>query len=349
MSDLETTRRGFLAISGSAVCGSLVGPTVSVPACEPQPAEAQRKQDPKPVVIGLVQMRCDGNPCENLEKAIQRIACARSKGAELVVLPELFCTEYFCRKGGKHGSPEAKAAEGAIADAKARFAVRLHGAQMDKLEEAARKNEIVLVGGSVFERAGDKYFNTSVVFGRKGERIGHYRKTHIPHDPGFWEQHYFSRGDTGIKVFPTPFGKLAVQICYDQWFPEAARLAALQGAEIIVYPTAIGDVDDIKGVDEDNWREMWTAAQVGHAVCNNVFVAAVNRVGREGSTTFWGGSFVADPCGRILKQAGVAEEVVVVRCDLAQVRKMQKAWGFLNKRRPDVYPALARPVPKSGS
>jgi predicted amidohydrolase len=116
-----------------------------------------------------------------------------------------------------------------------------------------------------------------------------------------------------------------------------------------VYPTAIGDVDDIKGNDEGNWREMWTSAQVGHAVCNNVFVAAVNRVGREGSTTFWGGSFVADPCGRVLKQAGVAEEVVIVRCDLVRVREMQEAWGFLNKRRPDAYPMLAVPVPRSGS
>jgi predicted amidohydrolase len=294
-------------------------------------------------------MRCDGNPRENLAKAIQRIACARSKGARIVVLPELFCTEYFCRTGGELGSSEAKAAEAAIVDAKARFAVSLHGKQMEKLEKAARRNKVVLVGGSVLERAGDRYFNTSVVFGPNGERIGLYRKTHIPHDPGFWEQHYFSPGDTGIKVFDTPFGRLAVQICYDQWFPEAARLAALQGAEIIVYPTAIGDVDDVKGADEGNWREMWTSAQVGHAVCNNVFVAAVNRVGREGSTTFWGGSFVADPCGRVLKQAGVAEEVVVVRCDRARVRQMQEAWGFLNKRRPDVYPALARPLPKSRS
>jgi predicted amidohydrolase len=349
MSYLETTRRGFLAISGSAVGGSLAGPAVSVPAGELQPTEAQRMQDPEPVVIGLVQMRCDGELRENLDKAIQRIACARSKGARIVVLPELFCTEYFCRDGGEHGAAAAKAAEGAIAGAKARFAVSMDGQVMKKLAEAADKNDVVLVGGSVFEKAGDRYFNTSAVFGPDGKTIGVYRKTHFPHDAGFWEQHYFSPGDTGIKVFDTPFSRLAVQICYDQWFPEAARLAALQGAEIIVYPTAIGDVDGVKWDDEGNWREMWTSAQVGHAQCNNVFVAAVNRVGREGSTTFWGGSFVADPCGRILKQAGVAEEVVVVRCDLAQVRKMQKAWGFLNKRRPDVYPALARPVPKSGS
>ena len=350
MSYLETTRRGFLAISGSAVGGSLAGPAVSVQAGEPRAAEAQRKQDPEPVVIGLVQMRCDGDLRENLDKAIQRIARARSKGARIVVLPELFCTKYFCRTGGKLGSPEAKAAERAIADAKARFAVSLHGEQMEKLEAAARKNEVVLVCGSVFERTCDKYFNTSMVFGPKGERIGHYRKTHIPHDPGFWEQHYFSPGDTGIKVFDTPFGRLAVQICYDQWFPEAARLAALQGAEIIVYPTAIGDVDGIKEDDEGNWREMWTSAQVGHAVCNNQKPRGSEPSRpRQSANHAFRSSFVADPCGRVLKQAGVAEEVVVVRCDLTQVRKMRDAWRFLKERRPDVYPALARPVPKSGS
>jgi predicted amidohydrolase len=316
MSNLETTRRGFLAIIGSAVGWSLVGCAVSVP-------EAQRKQDAKPVVIGLVQMRCDGTRRENLKRAIERIALARTKGAELVVLPELFSTPYFCREGGERGSPEEKAAEKAIAYAKEKLSVDIDGEDIKALATAASDNKVVLVCGSVFEKDGDEYFNTSVVFDQNGERIGRYRKTHIPHDPGFWEQHYFSPGNEGIRVFPTPFGMLAVQICYDQWFPEAARLAALQGAEIIVYPTAIGDVDNLKGDDEGNWREMWTAAQVGHAACNNMFVAAVNRVGREGSTTFWGGSFIADPCGRVLKQAGVAEEVVVVRCDLTLVRKMQ--------------------------
>jgi predicted amidohydrolase len=346
---LETTRRGFLAISGSAVGGALVGPAVPVPACEPQAVEAHQKQAAKPVVIGLIQMRCGGDPGKNLDRAIRRIALARSKGAGLIVLPELFGTKYFCRSGGKHGSPGAKAAEGAVAQAKVQYSVPIDGKVIKKLAKAAKKNEVVLVGGSIFEKARDRYFNTSVVFGPEGKIIGMYRKTHIPHDPGFWEQHYFSPGDTGIKMFDTPVGKLAVLICYDQWFPEAARLAALQGAEIIVYPTAIGDVDDLKGDDEGNWREMWTSAQVGHAVCNKVFVAAVNRVGREGATTFWGGSFVADPCGRVLNQAGVAEEIVVVRCNLARVWKMRDAWGFFRERRPDMYPKLAHRLSKPGS
>jgi agmatine deiminase len=287
-------------------------------------------------------MRCDSNPHENLEKAIERIALARTKGAELVVLPELFSTRYFCREGGKHGSLEAKAAEKAIAYAKEKLSVAIDGEELKKLAAAARDNHVVLVGGSVFEKEGDKYFNTSVVFDSDGKRIGLYRKVHIPHDPGFWEQHYFLPGDKGIKVFDTRVGKVAVQICYDQWFPEAARLAALGGAEIIVYPTAIGDVDFIKEEGEGNWREMWTAAQVGHAACNNVFVAAVNRVGREGSTTFWGGSFVADPCGRVLKQAGVAEEVVIVRVDRALVKKTRSIWRFFEERQPTQYGGLSK-------
>jgi predicted amidohydrolase len=339
MSNLGTTRRGFLAVSGSAVGGSLLGPAVSAPACEPRPADTEHQQDTKPVVIGLVQMRCGRDPGENLKKAIERIAYARSKGAQLVILPELFSTRYFCRVGGKHGSPEAKAAEKAIAAARKKLSVKIDGPEIKALARAACDNKVVLVGGSVFEfeKAGAQYFNTSVVFGPDGAQIGLYRKTHIPHDPGFWEQHYFSPGNKGIPVFDTPVGKVAVQICYDQWFPEAARLAALGGAEIIVYPTAIGDVDLNKEEDEGNWREMWTAAQVGHAACNNLFVAAVNRVGREGSTTFWGGSFVADPCGRVLKQAGVAEEVVIICIDRALVQRTQRAWRFLEERRPAEY------------
>jgi predicted amidohydrolase len=277
-------------------------------------------------------MRCDGNPAQNLAKAIRMVKDARAKGAESVVLPELFATLYFCREDSKK----------AIAAAKKDLAVTIPGPTTDALARAAKANGVVLVGGSVFEKAGDKYFNTSVVFGPDGSRLGVYRKTHIPQDEGFWEHSYFSPGDTGIKVFDTPAGKLGVQICYDQWFPEAARLAVLQGAELLVYPTAIGDVDDLQGDEEGNWREMWTAAQVGHAACNNVFVAAANRVGREGLTTFWGGSFVADPCGRILKQGGVAEEIVIVHIDRALVQETQKGWRFLQERRPDQYAGLTK-------
>ena len=338
-SNRRTTRRGFLAASGATLGGSVLSP--GSPATDPKP-HTPGKDVPQPVTLALIQMRCDRGPANNLAHAIDLIAKAARAGAQMVVLPELFRTPYFCQAGGYHNTPEAKAAEKAIAAARRDYAEEIPGPTTGALAKAARDNKVMVIGGSVFEKAGDNYFNTAAVFDAGGEFLGVYRKSHVPHDQGFWEQHYFSFGDTALRVFETPVGKVAVLICYDQWFPEPARLAALRGAEILVYPTAIGDVDQVKGDDEGNWREMWTAAQVGHAACNNVFVAAVNRVGREGATTFWGGSFVADPCGRVLKQAGVAEEVVVVRVDRSLVGKTQRAWRFLEERRPDRYGGLTK-------
>lgn len=336
MSGRRTTRRGFFWTGGVALAGT-------VPACANSGINAQveafGKDEPKTVTLGLIQMRCDGGPAQNLAHAIELVGKAAKGGANLVVLPELFCTPYFCRAGGNHGSPEAKAAEKAIATAKRDFAVAIDGPVTKTLSKAALDNKVVLVGGSIFEKAGDRYYNTATVFNPDGKLLGVYRKTHIPHDEGFWEQHYFEHGDTGIKVFETAVGRVAVQICYDQWFPEGARLAALQQAQFLVYPTAIGDVDQLKYPNEGNWREMWTTAQAGHAVCNHLFVAAANRVGQEGKTTFWGGSFVADPCGRVIKQAGVAEEVVLVRCDVSLIETM-KSWRFLEERRPQQYADL---------
>ena len=191
----------------------------------------------------------------NLSRAIELVERAARAGAQLVVLPELFCTPYFCR--------ERDAVS--IAAARRDYSVSIPGQTTEALSRAARDNRVVLVGGSVFEKAGDEYFNTSPVFNSDGEMLGTYRKAHIPDDEGFRERDYFSPGDTGFNVFETSVGKVAVQICYDQWFPEWARLAALQGAEVLVYPTAIGDVDLIKEASEGNWQQMWTAAQVGHA------------------------------------------------------------------------------------
>jgi predicted amidohydrolase len=312
----------------------------AAPAADLKP-DAPGQAASRPVTLGLIQMRCDRGPAKNLDHAIELIGTAAKAGAQLVVLPELFCTPYFCQAGGKHGSPEAKAAEKAIAAAKEDFSVAIPGPVTKKLEKAAAANKVVLVGGSLFEKADDHYFNTSPVFDSNGKFLGVYRKTHIPHDEGFWEQHYFSHGDTGIKLFNTAVGKVAVQICYDQWFPEGARLAALEKAEFLIYPTAIGDVDLIKHPNEGNWREMWTVAQAGHAVCNHLFVAAANRVGQEGQTNFWGGSFVADPCGRVIHQGGVAEEVVVVRCERSLIEVMRK-WRFLDERRPEHYVGLTK-------
>jgi agmatine deiminase len=180
------------------------------------------------------------------------------------------------------------------------------------------------------------------VFDETGKPLGRYRKTHIPEDALYHEQQYFSPGDTGIRVFDTSVGKIAPLICYDQWYPEAARIAALKGAEIIVYPTAIGMIDETVETNiTGDWEQMWRCAQVGHAAVNNVFVAAVNRCGREGNILFWGGSFVADPSGAVIAKGGGAQEIVLARCDLSRVPALRKAWRFMENRRPDQYGGLA--------
>jgi N-carbamoylputrescine amidase len=280
------------------------------------------------VQVGLVQMRCDGPSRDNLTKALDFVARAAAAGAQLVVLPELFLGPYFCQRK----------------DDRSAFALAepVPGPTTEALSEAARGHGIWLVGGSLFERAPDgRYFNTSPVFGPDGALVGVYRKTHIPEDVLYHEQHYFSPGDTGVRVFDAGAGKVAPLICYDQWYPEAARLAALAGAELLVYPTAIGLIDEeVEPNITGDWERMWRSAQVGHAAVNNVYVAAVNRVGREGAITFWGGSFVADPTGAVIAQAGAGEEVVLAECDLARVPALQKAWRFLENRRPGAYGPL---------
>jgi predicted amidohydrolase len=284
----------------------------------------------RPVTVGLVQMRCTDDRAANLRRALAAVADAAGRGARVVVLPELFLGPYFCQR---------KDDASAFATAEP-----VPGPTTAALAEAARRHGIVLVGGSVYERTADgRYFNTASVFGPDGRALGHYRKTHIPEDVLYHEQHYFAPGDTGVLVFDTPFGKVAPLICYDQWYPEAARMATLQGVEIVVYPTAIGVIDE--AVEENitgDWEQMWRAAQVGHAAVNNVYVAAVNRVGREGAITFWGGSFIAGPDGAVIARAGSGEELVLATCDLARVPALQRAWRFLENRRPEVYGTLAR-------
>jgi len=280
------------------------------------------------VRIGLIQMQCGPDAAANLSKAVMRVAEAARQGAKIVCLPELFLSPYFCQ------SPHDPAAF--------RTAEPIPGPTTRVLAGAARRHRIVLIGGSLFEKAPrGKYYNTTPVLGPNGALIGVHRKVHIPEDPLYHEQHYFSPGQAGIQVFKTPYGRLAPMICYDQWFPEAARVAALQGAEILFYPTAIGTIaepveDNITG----DWQAMWRNAQVGHAAANNVYVAAVNRVGREGALRFWGGSFVADPSSRVIAAAGAREKVILADCDLERVHRLQEAWGFLRNRRPEAYKRL---------
>jgi predicted amidohydrolase len=282
------------------------------------------------VTLGLVQMSMSADPAANLKKAAEKIAEAAGKGANIVVLPELFLLPYFCQhKGDTSAFTRAEP---------------IPGPTTATLAEIAQKQRIVLIGGSIFEKADGRYFNTSPLFGPDGKLLGTYRKTHIPHDPDFYEQEYFAPGDTGVRVFATPFGNVAPLICYDQWFPEAARLATLKGAELIVYPTAIAEAENVPPVDPaipEDWSAMWRAVQVGHAAANNVYVAAVNRVGTEGKMHFWGGSFVANPGGLVIAEAGDQEGTLLVTLDLGYVAKMQKSWRFLDGRKPSLYGDLS--------
>lgn len=283
------------------------------------------------VTLGLIQMRCDLSRDENVAQAVRLVGEAARAGARLIVLPELFQGPYFCQR------PDDQAA---FAQAEP-----IPGPTTQTLADTARRHGVVLVGGSLFEKADDgRFFNTAVVFDDQGRMLGSYRKTHIPEDILYHEQHYFTPGDTGVRVFETPLGKVAPLICYDQWYPEAARLAALQGAELIVYPTAIGVIDEAVETNiTGDWEQMWRNVQVGHAAANNVFVAAVNRVGREGSITFWGDSFVAGPAGEVIARAGADAAIVTATIDLARVAPLQRAWRFLENRRPAEYSKLVAP------
>ncbi len=281
------------------------------------------------VSVALIQMSCNDTAEANLKKALERIAEAAKKGAKIVALPEIFLGPYFCQRPDDNTAFD-------LAEPMP------DGPTVKALSAAAKQHGIVLIGGSLFEKGSDgKFYNTAPVFGPDGGLIGMYRKTHIPEDILYHEQHYFTPGDTGVRVFETPLGKIAVLICYDQWFPEAARIAALQGAEMIFYPTAIGVIDD--QVEENitgDWQGMWTNAQLGHAAVNNIYVCPINRVGKEGAITFWGGSFIADPSSKILAKGGNKEEIVMADCDLSRVKPLQKAWRFLNERRPETYGKL---------
>ncbi len=282
------------------------------------------------ITIGLVQMAMTNDAAQNLKKALTLIADAKKKGADLVVLPELFLSPYFCQK--KDDANAFKTTE------------PMPGPTTEALSKAAKEHGVVLVGGSIFEKGSDgKNYNTAPVFERDGTMLGMYRKTHIPEDILYHEQHYFAPGDTGIQVFETSVGKVCPMICYDQWYPEAARIAALKGAEIIVYPTAIGVIDD--EVEENitgDWEGMWRAAQVGHAAVNNVYIAGINRVGKEDAITFWGGSFVSDPSAKVIAKADNKEGVTIATCDLSRVKPLQKAWRFLENRRPEIYGPLVK-------
>lgn len=279
---------------------------------------------PRPVTIALAQFAMSPSPQENLDTAITYIRQAAQRGAAIVCLPELFRSPYFCT-ASTSSVDYAEAAPGEVGEALSREAAAL---------------KIAIVAGSVYERASNgELFNTTIVINAAGEICGTYRKAHIPHDPAFYERDYFREGDQGFKVFDLGAFRIGVLICYDQWFPEAARALALAGAEIIFYPTAIGRVSEIPCIEGD-WQHAWQTVQCGHAVANNVVVCAVNRVGTEGSSTFWGGSFVCNAFGQILARGGETPGLVIADVDLGHSQYTRETWRFFESRRPAQYRAL---------
>ncbi len=285
-------------------------------------------------------MSCDADPSRNSAKALRGVARAAGLGAQIVCLPELFRTRYFCQEQNADHFDLAEPIPGPTTQA---------------LSAAARQHSVVIVG-SVFERrAAGLYHNTAVMLDADGTILGVYRKMHVPDDPLYYEKFYFAPGDSGFRVFKTRFGRVAALVCWDQWFPEAARLAALGGAEILLFPTAIGWHPGEKEECGQRQLEAWRIAQRAHAISNGVFVAAVNRTGLElplaGSPSrpadyegleFWGRSFVADPLGGLVANAGGAEDVLIAECDLAEIERTRRDWPFLRDRRVDAYDSLAK-------
>jgi N-carbamoylputrescine amidase len=282
-----------------------------------------RRKKPDQIKLGLIQMGCSDDPAANLAKAMHRIEVAAKKGAQIVCLQELFRSRYFCQSEDHRNF---------------KLAETIPGPSTNALCELARRNKIVVVASLFEKRTAGIYHNTAVVIDADGSISGKYRKMHIPDDPLYYEKFYFTPGDLGFPSFQTRYAKLAVLVCWDQWFPEAARLASLCGAQILFYPTAIGWIPNEARTVAQNQRNAWELIQRSHAIANGVFVASVNRVGREGKIKFWGNSFVAGPFGEILAQAGdKREEIVIAKCDLKKIEETRQSWPFLRDRRIDAY------------
>jgi len=278
-------------------------------------------------------MQCSLDAGENLAKAEERVREAAGRGAQIVCLPELFRSQYFCRE------EDARLFD---------LAEPIPGPSTERLACVARDLNIVIVASLFERRAPGVYHNTAAVIGSGGEIAGLYRKMHIPDDPLYFEKFYFTPGDLGFRNFDTAYGRIATLVCWDQWYPEAARVAALGGAQILFYPTAIGWHPSEKAEYGTAQHDAWKTIQRGHAIANGIYVAAVNRVGFEGppdkGLEFWGGSFVADPFGQVIAEASHdQEEILVVECDPARTEDVRRNWPFLRDRRIDAYaPILNR-------
>lgn len=280
------------------------------------------------VKVGLVQMSCTADKQQNLDKAIARVREAAAKGAQIVCLQELFTSLYFCDVEDYDNFKLAEA---------------IPGPSTDALSAVAAELGVVIIASLFEKRAQGVYHNTTAVLDADGKYLGKYRKMHIPDDPGFYEKFYFTPGDLGYKVFKTKFATIGVLICWDQWYPEAARITALMGAEILFYPTAIGWATSQNDDTNTEQYNAWQTIQRSHAVANGVHVVSVNRSGQEGELKFWGGSFVANPFGRVLYQAShTDEEIIVMDLDLNKSDYYRSHWPFLRDRRIDSYQPITK-------
>lgn len=286
------------------------------------------------LTIALVQMACGMVPQENLDSAVANVEEASRRGAKVVCLPELFCSQYFCQKE-----------DAALFD----LAESIPGPSTEALSKVAGQLNVVIVVPVFERRTAGMYHNSVVVIDSDGSMAGLYRKMHIPDDPAYYEKFYFTPGDKGFQAIQTSAGTIGTLICWDQWYPEAARLTTLRGAEMLFYPTAIGWHPSEKAREGESQRSAWQTIQRSHAIANGVFVAAVNRVGHEQSDTagdgieFWGSSFVCDPFGVVLAEASIdKEEILLAEVNVNRVEEVRRHWPFLRDRRVDAYGGITK-------
>ena len=281
------------------------------------------------VRIGLIQLTAEDTPAANVRKTLPRIEEAAAKGAKIIGLQEMFTTKYFCINQDPRNFDLAEPIE--------------TGPSVTELAKAAKRLGVVIIAPLFEARGSEVYHNTAAVIDADGTVLGKYRKMHIPQDPGFEEKFYFTPGDLGFRTWKTAHGDIGVLICWDQWYPEAARLTALGGAQILFYPTAIGWLPEEKAALGHAQHNAWETVQRGHGVANGCYVAATNRVGTEGRTQFWGQSFVSDPYGEIVARASIEkEEILLADCDLVKQREFRRIWPFFRDRRIDAYGDLTR-------
>jgi N-carbamoylputrescine amidase len=283
----------------------------------------------KNVKIGTVQTTCSADINDNILKAVEKIREAAAKGAQIVCLQELFTSLYFCDVEDHENF---------------KLGESIPGPTTELFQPLAKELGVVIIASLFEKRAQGLYHNTTAVIDADGSYLGKYRKMHIPDDPGYYEKFYFTPGDLGYKIFETKFAKIGVLICWDQWYPEAARITSLMGAEILFYPTAIGwDLDEKDPVINQEQHDAWETIQRSHAVANGLYVVSVNRVGVEANQKFWGGSFVANPSGRLLyKGSHDQEEVHVQEIDLDRTEYQRTTWPFLRDRRIDSYSPITK-------